>query len=422
MSLRLLTSTALALVLATSGAVRAGSADPTLIGYWPIYGNALDFSGYGNDGTVFGATLTAGHDGAPDGAYLFDGTSTYIQVPDSPSLASPTTGLTQMAWVRPDDWSLVGSTFGPILMKSTTSANTLQYRMALVPGGLHSAYDDYNIGSTQPFTIEFGTWYHVAAVFDAGTVTHYVNGVALGSETLTISAMTPNAMPLDIGRDVPGYTEFWNGAIDDVRLYARALSAVEIQAIASVLPTSTTVTSSSTTTSSTMPPGSVVLLPGNKLLVKQKKSGVQRLQLIVRDPAVTAALPCEVDGELTLEAAGAGAPAMGIPLAASLWRPIKAKKPEKGCKYRKGPIVATVQVKAGKMLKVVAKADDLGIPLDADPRPVRIEVRHGDVRQCVEFPAGGPGGFKAGKKLLAKRAGVATGCPAAASPSGAFVD
>jgi hypothetical protein len=84
--------------------------------------------------------------------------------------------------------------------------------------------------------------------------------------------------------------------------------------------------------------------------------------------------------------------------------------------------VATVQVKAGKMLKVVAKADDLGIPLDADPRPVRIEVRHGDVRQCVEFPAGGPGGFKAGEKLLAKRAGVATVCPAAASPSGAFVD
>lgn len=154
---------------------------------------------------------------------------------------------------------------------------------------------------------------------------------------------------------------------------------------------------------------------GTKLLVKQKKSGTQRLQLIVKGPGIAATSPCEIGGALVLEAVGVGAPARLFPLEAALWKPINAKKPEKGCKYRKGPVVATVQVKAGKMLKVVASADDLGIPLATDPRPVRIEIRHGDVRHCLEF-GGTKGKHKPDKKLLAKNAAAATTCPAAAAP------
>jgi hypothetical protein len=169
------------------------------------------------------------------------------------------------------------------------------------------------------------------------------------------------------------------------------------------------------TTTTTLPPGTTLLLPGQKLLVKQKKSGAQRLQLIVRDPSVTAADPCATDGELVVEAVGAGAPIARFPLGAALWKPIKAKKPEKGCKYRKGPVVATVQIKSGKMLKVVANGDDLGVPLDTDPRPVRVEVRHGNVRHCVEFGAATRGMYKPGKKLLARNADRATVCPDAAS-------
>jgi hypothetical protein len=181
--------------------------------------------------------------------------------------------------------------------------------------------------------------------------------------------------------------------------------------------TSTTTTSSTSTT--TLPPGTTLLLPGQKLLVKRKKSGAQRLQLIVRDPSVTAASPCEVDGELVVEAVGAGAPIARFPLAASLWKPIKQRRPEKGCKYRKGPVVATVQIKSGKMLKVVANGDDLGVPLDADPRPVRLELRHGDLRHCVEFGVDTRGMHKPGKKLLARKADPATACPEAPSAGAA---
>jgi len=183
--------------------------------------------------------------------------------------------------------------------------------------------------------------------------------------------------------------------------------------------TTTTVASTSTTTSSTTTtlPETAELLPGTKLLLKQKKSGAQRLQLIVRDAGVGVSTPCETDGALVIEAGGVTSI---FELAADLWKPIKSKRPEKGCKYRKGPVVATALLKAGKMLRVTANAENLGVSLSADPRPIRIEVRHGDARHCVEF--GGTGPFKAGKKLLAKKAGPPSACPGSPSPIGAFLD
>jgi len=176
--------------------------------------------------------------------------------------------------------------------------------------------------------------------------------------------------------------------------------------------TSTTSTVSTTTivtsTTSTTIFGAVHLLPARKLLVRQKKSGTQRLQMLAKDPGVSVAQPCESNGELLVQAAGA--PMRSFPLDAALWKPIKAKKPERGCKYRKGPVVATVQIKTGKALKIVANAEDLGVALDTDPRPVRIELRHGAERHCFEF--GGQGKHKADKKLLAKNAAAPAGCPA----------
>jgi len=173
--------------------------------------------------------------------------------------------------------------------------------------------------------------------------------------------------------------------------------------------TSTTTTVTSTTTTTTTLGGTTLLPPGKKLLVKQKKSGTQRLQLLAKDPSITSLPSCDVDGELVIEAVGAAAPVRRYALDAEFWKPINAKKPERGCKYRKGPVVATVLVKSGKALKVIANAPDLGIPLATDPRPVRIELRHGDVRHCVEF--GGSGPFKIDKKVLSRKAEPADSCP-----------
>src|ERR1039457_6299099 len=59
-----------------------------LIAYYPFSGNADDASGNGNDGTVFGATLTTNRFGIPNQAYYFNGSTAYIKAPISSSVFS----------------------------------------------------------------------------------------------------------------------------------------------------------------------------------------------------------------------------------------------------------------------------------------------------------------------------------------------
>lgn len=82
--------------------------DSGLVAYYSFNGNADDLSGNGNHGTVIGAVLIADRFGIDSSAYEFDGTSSYITIDSSPTLESPSTELTQAAWINIYSWSLVG--------------------------------------------------------------------------------------------------------------------------------------------------------------------------------------------------------------------------------------------------------------------------------------------------------------------------
>ena len=69
-----------------------------LVGWWPFNGNANDESGNGNNGVVIGATLTENRFGVINSAYLFNGTSDYIQSNDA-GLPSGTTSYSFNAWI-----------------------------------------------------------------------------------------------------------------------------------------------------------------------------------------------------------------------------------------------------------------------------------------------------------------------------------
>jgi hypothetical protein len=70
-------------------------------------------------------------------------------------------------------------------------------------------------------------WTHVALTYDGAMLRLYVNGVQVASGAQAGSLQTP-ATPLRIGGNVP-YGEYFEGLIDEVRVYNRALSATEIQ-------------------------------------------------------------------------------------------------------------------------------------------------------------------------------------------------
>jgi hypothetical protein len=331
-----------------------------------------------------------------DGAMLFSH-SFQLATGDSSSYAAPPGGLlssgTDLGFTGGgfhDHDRAYDMTVEPVFMAIPHTADSVTIRWSLnaTPGGGASFWQG---GADESWAIE-----NVTVDVETGLAT-----TSTSSSSSTTSSTTSSSSTSSVASSTTTTTT----------------STVTTATTITVTTTTVAVTTTTTTTTTTTLPDAALLLPGKKLLVKQKKSGSQRLQLIVKDAAVAAAQPCEVDGELVIEAVGAGAPAVRFPLEAGFWKPIKAKRPEKGCKYRRGPVVATVLIKTAKTLQVIANAPDLGMPLATDPRPVRIEVRHGDVRHCVAFDTSTSGGFKAEKKLLAKKSAAPPGCLAASAPS-----
>jgi len=74
------------------------SLDTGLIAWYPFTGNANDASPNGNNGTVVGAQLTSDRNGTANQAYLFNGTSDYINVGQN---VKPNFPLTITAWIYP---------------------------------------------------------------------------------------------------------------------------------------------------------------------------------------------------------------------------------------------------------------------------------------------------------------------------------
>lgn len=198
-----------------------------LMGWWSFNGNANDESVNNNNGTNNGAVLTTDRFGHADSAYLFDGVSSYISIPSSASLESPTTRLTVTAWVNLAGYSLVGqTTLDPIFTKSDNPANSFMYHFI--------AGNGYDVGCNNwlntvgtAYTFSLNQWYMLSIALDSSVAYIYRNDTLVTTQPF-ITNITPDALPLEIGRDVPGVTEVFNGKIDDIGIWNRALSQQEI--------------------------------------------------------------------------------------------------------------------------------------------------------------------------------------------------
>ena len=181
---------------------------------------------YGNNGTVLGATWnsTGGFDGK--GAYLFNGDDE-IDVSDSANL-DLTTELTIEAWIYPTSLT---DEYNEIVSKGTlTDAN---YVLNLNYDELYFSFANNNIWNDHVTTnanLQTGRWYHVAATFNSqtGNVSLYVNG-NLTYTSYENDTMYSNDIPLRIGNSA--YGDYFDGYIDEIRIYRRVLSPEQISAI-----------------------------------------------------------------------------------------------------------------------------------------------------------------------------------------------
>jgi hypothetical protein len=200
-----------------------------LVAWYPFNGNANDVSGNNLNGSVTNATLTADRFGNNNSAYTFDGTSSYIRVEDN-NLLDFSTAFTLCAWFKSNDsitpdQAIVGKTFvtyggGYNLTHYAINGTTISVGFVNDPNvrGVYYPAGNYKTN-----------WHFIVGTYDGQKIKLYMDGVLLDS-TLTTLTIPASTQPLFIGRGMPSSStpRFFNGLIDDVSLYNKAISQTEV--------------------------------------------------------------------------------------------------------------------------------------------------------------------------------------------------
>ena len=185
--------------------------------------SVIDASGSNNNGT-FGSGVTRTTAGKFGGALVFNGSSGLVTIPNSASLQL-TTGMTLEAWVNP---SAVTSAWRDVVYKGNDNyylEGTSDNGGRPGAGGTFGGAGAVTYGAA---ALAANTWTHLAVTYDRVTLRLYVNGAQVSSLARTGNIAT-STNPLQIGGDSL-FGQFFQGMIDEVRVYNVALTVTQIQA------------------------------------------------------------------------------------------------------------------------------------------------------------------------------------------------
>jgi hypothetical protein len=192
---------------------------------------AADSSGNGHAGSLVGGVTHAA--GKSNSAVSFDGSSSYVSLPDD--LVADVADFTVAAWVCWNGgaaWQRVfdfGAGTGRYLYLSPKGGPDNRVRFAITTNG---AYGEYRLDGTA--ALPAGQWTHVAVTLSGTTLTLYINGAAVNSLSNVPFApwrLGPTAQNW-IGRSQYSTDPYFNGLVDEFRIYRGALSASQVTALA----------------------------------------------------------------------------------------------------------------------------------------------------------------------------------------------
>jgi hypothetical protein len=216
--------------------------DVDVVGWWRFDESSGattgDFSGNGNAGTLFGAmTLSDWVAGEYGNALDFDGSDDFVSIMKSANGMGRyfTKDFTVAAWIKPNS---INSRRTIVGIESTSQFTTYAFEgftLELASGKptMYIAYGDTNrdIVSANT-TLTSGQWYHICVTRSGGVVTFYINGIVDASATVQDANINFGSDPDWYGYDSIGATDdnyynqtnFFEGIIDDVRVYNRVVS------------------------------------------------------------------------------------------------------------------------------------------------------------------------------------------------------
>jgi predicted nucleic acid-binding Zn-ribbon protein len=208
-----------------------------LVAYYPFSGNAGDSSGNGNHGTVNGATLTTDRFGNNNKAYSFDGVSNYIRCLQPGPTGNPTISVS--FWIKSGQ-----SNYGQIIGYGSDGQNGKDFRIYMSPdcGMGNISFDTY--GNVNSFTDNHSidNWDNYVVIYDGtlgSNVTSskiYKNGILLTNNCRVTNKTITNIesiIPITFGK-YQGTVQngYFNGKLDDIRVYNRVLTQSEITYLA----------------------------------------------------------------------------------------------------------------------------------------------------------------------------------------------
>jgi hypothetical protein len=207
-----------------------------LVAYYPFNGNANDTSGFGNNGLVNGAILSASRNGQPLDAYSFNATNFSVIAAPGNSLPTNSQPRTFSLWIKPDPKypqpAFVTGTFLSYgdytdglqaYLNYESISNLVTININVFKNSVVSRWGSW----VQNWS--FQSWHHIVYSIDGNnTLTTYVDGILITDST----PASPNP-----GFNIPRSTlnigtfqgNYFNGGIDDIRIFNRALSATEAQ-------------------------------------------------------------------------------------------------------------------------------------------------------------------------------------------------
>lgn len=218
-----------------------------LIAYYPMNGTGQDLSGNNLNGTPTNPTPTIGHNGYNGSAYLFNGTSDYITVPQN-NLLAPANQLSVSVWINiksfyagRDQGNMIvanGNEIEPFWQFSYYDGDMQPFVLDTNSEKVAFAIrfsDGTNAGVLCPTPIHTNNWYHLCFTYDGYMMKLYVNNTLVDTTQISKTMGIPST-PMTIGRYFhPSQPTVWpyyvNGIIDELYIFDRALDTTEINTL-----------------------------------------------------------------------------------------------------------------------------------------------------------------------------------------------
>ena len=224
------------------------SSQPNLRAHWRLNessGPRLDYSGQDNHLTDNnGVGVIAGPIGSA--ANLDIHNHEYLSISDAAHTGlDVSSSLTVVGWMNTNHPWMMQSLISKYDLDNDDRSFSFDYRaenrlvFVVSPDGLYDL--SYEIQGISPVAFEAGQWYHVAAVFDANqrTLSIYLDGDLLATQSVSYNSIHNSATPVMLGNDryYPIAGRYFDGALDDWRVYSQALTESEIEGLGALAPT-----------------------------------------------------------------------------------------------------------------------------------------------------------------------------------------